>query len=190
MKRLLLLVFGIFFLCGFTFAQKIETDKTDESGFRVISTDLKVCRDFSDKTVFSFGVNCYTNGERTDYVLNVKIGCKAGNSVSKGARVLIKTFKGEVIQATVDADGEAELLTLKLAGNDFDTYNLYAPITLTSEQIHKIAADGIQKIRIEGSPENYEKEYKKDKTSKAISERLDLVDKALAKKASSFSDGF
>lgn len=189
MKKIILLFLEIIFLSTNSFAQKIVIDKTEADGFRSIMTDQKTCRDLKDKWVFSFGVAACTDNQHLSYDLAIELGCYEGESVKKGAKVLIKTFKGDVIEASVDLDNFAKGSVATIGTSVYTIWKMPIMIELTHEQLQELATDGIQKIRIEGSPENFEKEYKKDKTSKVIKERLDLVDQALAKK-SSFSDGF
>lgn len=191
MKKSFLILLSLIMTSTFAFGQKIVMDKTDANGFRVVSTDNKTCRDMKDKVVFSYGIDAIVDTKRdsTLYELFLKLGCNKGDKVSKGGKVLIKTHKGNVIEATVDADNFARGRVENVNGLVLTLWEMYVHIPLSHTQLQELATDGVQKIRIEGFPDNFEKEYSKDKTSKAIAERLALVDKTLSKKKS-FSDGF
>lgn len=197
MKKLLtLLICAIFGISAY--AQKIEYDKLNDDGFRLIGTTLENVGSMTDriKAKLSLGAIVSPDG-KSEYILDVFLTTGQAISAPAGARMLIKTKNGEVItlqerqgKSLEDMIGKKRLIP-ELQNMVVTEYSIQLMYALTTEQIQQMSS-GVVKIRIElDGGSNYDKEWKKDKVGKILSKDFELVNNALSKdNRKSFTDGF
>ncbi len=197
MKKLLtLLVCALISISAY--AQKIEYDKIDDNGFRLIGTTLENIGSMTDrvKAKLSLGAIVSPNGN-SEYILDVFLTTGQAISAPAGARMLIKTKDGEVITlqerqgvTLEDMMGKKRMIP-ELQNMVVTEYSIQLMYALTAEQIQQLTA-GVVKIRIElNGGNNYDKEWKKDKVGKILSKDIELVNNALSTdNRKSFTDGF
>ncbi len=197
MKKLItLLVCALISISAY--AQKIEYDKIDDNGFRLIGTTLENIGSMTDrvKAKLSLGAIVSPDGN-SEYILDIFLTTGQAISAPAGARMLIKTKGGEVITlqerqgvTLEDMMGKKRMIP-ELQNMVVTEYSIQLMYALTAEQIQQLTA-GVVKIRIElNGGNNYDKEWKKDKVGKILSKDIELVNNALSTdNRKSFTDGF
>lgn len=172
MKHLIISIISII-LSSPMYAQKIMVDKT-ENGIRSIMTTTKICRDFTDKAVFSFGLAAYITDSDTSYKLIIDITRDEQTTPQTGEQVSLRTASNEVMKLDISNISSREDATV-IGNTLYTSYitTIYADLTAT--QLDKLCTDGIIKIRIPSSLGNIDKEYKKDKASPILSKCLTLI---------------
>ncbi len=197
MKKLItLLVCALISISAY--AQKIEYDKIDDNGFRLIGTTLENIGSMTDrvKAKLSLGAIVSPDGN-SEYILDIFLTTGQAISAPAGARMLIKTKDGEVITlqerqgvTLEDMMGKKRMIP-ELQNMVVTEYSIQLMYALTAEQIQQLTA-GVVKIRIElNGGNNYDKEWKKDKVGKILSKDIELVNNALSTdNRKSFTDGF
>ena len=164
------LLFIIAIMCSLSAqSQKIVIDKTDRD-MRTIVTDSKICRDFTDREVFSFGLSYIATPDRQSWQLVTDITTNTSESVSAGDEVLIRTASGNVLHLTSDLDGISKLQSNKVGSTLITSYSISIVTQVTPEQLDELCG-GILKIRACG----IDKEYKKDKAGKFLTQCRKLI---------------
>lgn len=174
------LFFSILTICSMTaHAQQIAIDKTDTDGLRTISTSLEVCRNTTDKTVFSFGLTSYISSA-TSYTLNLKVTSPTPIKIVRGSALSIKTFKGTTLQLQnlIDADGSIRDIH-NVNGYVFSDYSAMPSFSITREQLDTIISEGISNLHIQTTTSDVDKVYKKDRASKILASDLRLISDAI-----------
>ena len=172
-------------------AQKIEADKVDADGTRTIIGSVERCRDFTDKQVLYFGLAAKATASDTTYHIVMQITAFDPLHIKEGARLLVKTFKGENFELLNDLDVECAIATPhQITGTYYvSDYTVTPMYRVTPAVLEAIARDGIKKVRIETEVTQYDKEYKKDKAGKVLATEYNLIREKLTKKAD-FHDDF
>ncbi len=188
MKKLFV-VFAMLLFNLVTFGQSISIDKV-ENGTRYIITSKELCRSFSDKILFSFGMSAIV--VHNDTILNLDLKLVSNNALvsDKGSHLLIKTFNGNVIELVSTIDTSDRIGQLNSAGGyTYQTYSILPSYSITPEQIEVISKEGISKIRVETETDNIDKDFKKDKAGKVLSADYKLITSAMSSQKD-FKDGF
>lgn len=172
-------------------AQKIIIDDV-QHGIRSTATDQTVCRNSTDKMVLSVGLSSMISDEKKDTTLciDTKISFGKPLEISKGGTMLLKLSDNSVIElhAIIASEGKVrDIHTVN--GFTFSDYSIRPSFEVTPEQLGDIIAKGVKKIRIEVSPDFYDKEFKKDKVGAALAEKKSVLLNAIAK-PKSMREGF
>ncbi len=180
------------------FAQKIEYDKVNNNGFRLIGTTPENIGSMTDRIKAKLSLGAMVSPEgKAEYILDVFLTTGQSISAPAGARMLIKTKDGDILTleerqgvALEDMYGKKRMIP-ELQNMVVTEYSIHMMYTLTEEQVAMLLS-GVIKIRIElDGGNNYEKEWKKDKVGKIISKDFALVNEVLAKNnRKSFTDDF
>lgn len=174
------LIFSLLTICSMTsHAQQIAIDKTDADGLRTISTSLEVCRNATDKTVFSFGLTAYISS-LSSYSLNLKVTSPTPIKIMRGSALSIKTFRGTTLQLQnlIDVDGSVRDVH-NINGYVFSDYSACPSFSITSEELNTIISEGLATLHIQTTTSDIDKVYKKDKASKILSSDLRLINDAI-----------
>lgn len=178
-------LFTILFLaaCSQVFAQKVIID-TVEKGFRSTGTKETIVRGFTDKLVLSVSLQSLISEERKDtiIVLGTKITGGMPLEIQKGGRMLLRLFDDSVIELKAsDACNGSVRDIIKIGNSVSHTYSITPIFDVTSSQLNSIIEKGVKKVRIEISPDFYEKEFKKDKIGKTLIEHRKNLLEAISK---------
>src|SRR5574344_1370118 len=188
MKKVVL-VFTLFIICMTSFGQSIAVDKTDKDA-RYIITSKVLCRNFTDRVVYSFGMSAIIIGDEQVFNLELDVVSNGPLTVEKGSHILIKTFEGNVIELTSTSKSSDNLGTIKdIGGTLFTSYTIHPSYSINPAQIDSISKEGVAKIRVETSIDYLDKEYKKDKAGIVIAKDYELIKDAINTKKS-LRDGF
>lgn len=180
MKKFLFLLLTAMTAATYSFGQKIVRNEVDGKS-RFVATDLQACGDSTTTGFFNYGVSCLANGNRYIYELVARINSDRGVKLSQNDDVLIRTFKDNVILASLSINSEASPVDDKIP----PISEVYAFISFSShDQIKQVVTEGIKKIRIASNTGYLQREYRYDTTSKPLSACLDLVDTAVERKTS------
>jgi hypothetical protein len=194
MKKMFCLVFALAMAIGAS-AQKINYDKVEDSGLRLIGCTSETFRSFSDKVILSMSMSAAIKDGVTNYFIDATLQSSEPISAPAGARMLIKTSKGEVFTL----DGFSQSTTEDLIGNVksaggivVKTFSITLPYKVSPEEITQLISDGITKIRIElDGDKPYEKEWKKDKIGSFLGKEYKLLQQAvIVDKRGSFESDF
>jgi hypothetical protein len=177
-------------------AQVISYDKTRD-GIRLVATEETVCRSMTDRLVLAVSLVACVDEEKNDttYSLITHITGSTPLEVSKNAPMLIKLMDDTVIELKAEL-GDKEMVRDIIVVNNFVThsYDINPYFAVTPEQLKAIIKTGVKKIRIDVSPEMYDKEFKKDKVGSVLRMKWAALKETLKKKGSttgdSFRDGF
>ena len=171
MKRLIILALAALPFIGF--AQKVTFDEYNKEGDRILITDKKVCRSFTDKKVLSVGLGVVRTPEaRCLFFLDVKVTWLAQIYINKGDELTLWLNGGDVIKLQAnddDYDGMVrDIHTIPGTGYISHDYSARASFSITREQIQSIIDKGVRKIQCDTSPVVYINEFEKDKIGKVV----------------------
>lgn len=177
-------------------AQVISYDKTRD-GIRLVATEETICRSMTDRLVLAVSLIAYVDEESNDttFSIGTHITGSTPLEVSKNAPMLIKLMDDTVIELKA-VIGDKETVRDIIVVNNFVThsYDINPSFEVTPEQIKAIIKTGVKKIRIDVSPEMYDKEFKKDKVGSVLRMKWAALKETLKKKGpatgDSFRDGF
>mgnify|MGYP000351595801 CR=1 FL=1 len=191
MKKIVILLFALSSALNI-FAQKIESDKFDDKGYRYIYCSLESIRSMMDKYVFFVSLNAIQSGSDTEdiiYDIFLRTNANAPLTVPKGGRLLIKLQNDSIIELKTDIEFSDKIGKVQHSNSlVYTNYSITPIFTVTTDQIEKISM-GVKKIRLETTLEPIDKEFRKDKMGKILSAEYDLIKSALSQKKS-FSDDF
>lgn len=191
MKKIVILLFALSSVLNI-FAQKIESDKFDDKGYRYIYCSLESIRSMMDKYVFFVSLNAIQSGSDTEdiiYDIFLRTNANAPLTVPKGGRLLIKLQNDSIIELKTDIEFSDKIGKVQHSNSlVYTNYSITPIFTVTTDQIEKISM-GVKKIRLETTLEPIDKEFRKDKMGKILSAEYDLIKSALSQKKS-FSDDF
>ncbi len=173
-------------------AQKIVYDNIDSNGLRTISTNsIVIAKNWNTGNTLKLSLHAYTfSTDTTIFNLVFSLSDRGSISVHKGGQLLIKLTNDHVICLTANSDSEDIVGTVYSgAGGLSKYYEIYPSYDISKEELLQIAAFGVKKIRIEMSPENYDKDFSKDKIGAAVTTLFNPLVKASREKKS-FDDGF
>ena len=160
-------LFLFLFLCCLPLhAQKIIIDKT-QGNTRHIATNTKICRDFTDKAVFAFGLSYITDNDHQSWQLVTDITTNDPQTVQAGDEILIRSASGTVHHLTANLDAMSHLQSNSMG---MTSYTITIMADITTEQLDDLC-NGILKIRAIG----IDKEYKKDKAGKTLSKCRQII---------------
>ena len=180
MKQLLLT--ALLALPTMGFAQSITINQ-HKDGMHIVSTDMQICRSFTDKMVLSVGLFAgkEDTADKYSYFLDLKITSSGKIYIERGATLTLWLKGGQVIKlSAVDGNDNGMVRDIHVV-NGFVTHDFsaYPTFALTESQIEDIVSKGVEKIQCNTQPEAYVKDFKKDKIGKAIGERWSLLKKSL-----------
>lgn len=168
-------------------AQKILSDDT-ANGTRSIITSKENVKSGTDKIVLYVGLSYMDPGNTPSYFLSLKLSAMKHMAVAKDSRILLKDAAGNVIELTTP-QGSYGADTRNVGGYNLYEINVDYPMAL--EQLQQLA-QGVTKVRIElDNDDPFDKEYKKDKIGKVLTNGLSLITGALSTdNKASFTEGF
>lgn len=176
-------------------AQVIRINKTRD-GIRTVVTEETICRSMTDKNVLAVSLCAIVNEEKHDTIYAIKTHITGSNplEVSENSPMLIRLMDDTVMELSALV-GDKEMVRDVIVVNNFvtHTYDISPLFKATPEQITAISKIGVKKIRIDVSPEMYDKEFKKDKIGSALRMKWAALKATLNQKDNkkeSFRDGF
>lgn len=174
----------------------ITTDEAHADGSRSIMCELVNTRSFTDKQVFHVGLSSLiinVDGEkRIKKYLVLKVVTLAQHKIPEGSLLLVKNVDGEVLELRSISEGDAMVRKTEWIGNT-PIAQYYASVfyTVTEEDL-EFLKKGIVKFRQETNYGKHEKEYKKEKEIKKVTDVIinhdKLINEALAKEKTFDSD--
>ena len=177
MKKLVI-VLALFTVAIATKAQKIEMDK-EIGGIRTILTDDASLKSFTDKVALSVGLSASKFESGWKYSLTLQMSSLMKISVKKGDVLEITTTDGSILKLestsdNVDETGKSQAVGSKI----YTTYSIITNYNLSEEQIEAISK-GVKSIKVSLSPQDFTKDFKKDKMGKEIYARYKLLKKQI-----------
>lgn len=162
---------------------KIIHDETNSEGHRVVFCDLVNTRSFTDKHIYNVALGALvysTNEERGDTTKYLRIQVNAGPyKVEKGMVLLIKNVDGEVVELYANYDVDATIWETIWVGNSaVRVYGKPVAYNITDADLAKLKK-GITKFRQEVVAGHHDKEYKKEKDIKKVTDVIIAHDKLL-----------
>ena len=192
MKKFSLIIAAMLLSCIVS-AQSIVLDKVDSDGFRYIQTNMVVCRAFTDRIVFSFGLANISNDTSEAWLLNIDATAASQLSAKENSKLLLKTFQGNVIELSARFDSDdwtGKVRTLHdFGGVIVSTYNITMSYPINEDQLLMLKEEGLAKLRMEASPNNLDKEYKKDQVGTVLGKAHNLIISTKTERKD-FYDGF
>lgn len=172
MKKLLFFMLGLFFYSTSVFSQ-IAVDKVEEDGSRyIIATSELLYRGWDYSAGFRLS---YIELPDSDPIYTLSVNLNEGKmQFDKGRKLLLK-FKDdsilelENIEEIGPGDYEFEVTS---AGTNYYTFPKYK---ITEEDIEKIIAGQVVKIRVENNIEFFDREIKKNRVSKGLKSMYDAI---------------
>lgn len=176
--RKLVIVLALFTVAIATKAQKIEMDK-EIGGIRTILTDDASLKSFTDKVALSVGLSASKFESGWKYSLTLQMSSLMKISVKKGDVLEITTTDGSILKLEstsdkVDETGKSQAVGSKI----YTTYSIITNYNLSEEQIEAISK-GVKSIKVGLSPQDFTKDFKKDKMGKEIYARYKLLKKQI-----------
>lgn len=185
-------MFASFFAAS---AQKVTLSKIDNSF--VLSTEEIICRSFTDRMVLSVSLTAIKEGEETIYMVNNRVTTLAPSKLPDDATVLYRTFDDEVLkfksitesknsstqtfylgsgtkEVSVSAYKVGNTWRAKTYTNEMNTQTITSSFLVSEEELIKLMS-GVKKIRIELYPDQYEKDFKKDKIGQALKSQYEKI---------------
>lgn len=176
---------------------KIDYDNTNSEGHRIISCEYVITRSFSDRQVFNvaLGADVFPSTDGTTSkkkYLKLKVVTLGQHIIPRGSLLLVKNVDGEVLELRAMNEGNAMVRETEWIGSTpvAQYYaSVFYPIT---EQDLEFLKKGIVKFRQETNFGKHEKEYKKEKDIKKVTDVIinhdKLLNEALATEKSFDSD--
>lgn len=206
MKRTisLLLFFSLF---TSIYAQKIVGDFLYGDSIRTYVTSEVICRSFTDRMVLSVSMTKSVIKDGSSfYIINFNVNQMEQCYIPSEGRLLIKTQNDEVIELSSlsSANSKEEVygntytryhkignvIYPTLSGSTIKTNSVTGHYIISEADLQKLF-NGVKKIRMEINPQNYEKEFSKDKVGKALRELFELLKgKGFRASDGDFNQGF
>lgn len=174
----------------------ITTDEAHADGSRSIMCELVNTRSFTDKQVFHVALSAITTNidgnKRTGKYLVLQVVTLAQHKILEGSLLLVKNVDGEVLELHARNEGDAMVRKTEWIGNTpIAQYYALVFYPVTEEDL-KLLKKGIVKFRQETNYGKHEKEYKKEKEIKKVTDVIinhdKLINEALAKEKTFDSD--
>ncbi len=162
-------------------AQKIITDNvSSKTGLRTTATEAINCRSYTDKIVPSVSlVSLIEKGDTTLCIKMSLVGSKI-MSVKKDDEMTIRLNDGSVIELCAMGDEDDDLGKIdRVSRNIVRQFYINPMYKISKEQLEKIMGVGVKELRIELSPEDFAKEFSKDKLGSAIKKLYPTLEKAI-----------
>lgn len=183
------------------YSQKVTSTNVD--GGTVLTTSETICRSFTDRQVLSVSLSAIIVNQDTTFLLNAKVTTLHPTSIPKDGRLLLKFEDGSVVNLVSIASEDSNNGTMNLGttttitkigrtwytktySNDINVSSIVGSYIIDKNTLIS-SFKGIKKIRLELSPENYNKEFNKDKVGKALQSQYKAI---LNYKMKSFDEGF
>lgn len=186
MKKSLLLLLTIILSTAYGYAQKVNKDKTEEDGSRVIlSESYNMYRKMNSAAGFYLAyVRSSTGTEEWSFEVTLNEGKII---MDRGRKFLIKTDSGKIIELENDKEiGPADYdYNVTRYGTD---YYIKPSYILTEDQIKELYTSNIVKIRIETNGGSFDREIKPKKFAKAVKEMYDAINTAKSKETSVYDN--
>lgn len=194
MKKLLLLFAFIFAFYLVTSAQSVGIfmDKTEADGSRFIASESVNCRNgMSDRHPMFFAVTRFSMGDRVEWALSIDFSDIKPFKIPTGSRLLLKLSDDSVIELkqTLPTHETTDLVGKYNEMAGIRTYMMHGSYAITSDQLARIAKEGVTKIRVERDADTFDVNYKKNKVGDAVSAAYEAVQIA-AKKSTDLKSGF
>lgn len=181
---------------------RIIYDQKENDSTRVVSTDMTTCRSFTDTQVLNVGMQQIIVNNDTAFYVCICVNQLSDGNIPTDGRMLLKNKNGEVIELHSSTSTKSSFTTN--LGRTTNAYRVGSTLHITShdnsiktnqvigyypvdyETLKKIFI-GIEKVRIEINPKNYEKSFGKDKVGKALEKHFNELKEL---KHDSFHDNF
>jgi uncharacterized protein YggE len=180
MRKILILFVSFFVLAA---NAQIIYNKMENDSTRVKVAGMTCCRNFTDTQVLNVGLQQIIVNSDTAYFIAICINQNVKGDIPTDGRMLLKTKKDEIIELYNSASIKYQLVcdngtttTAYRVGRTINvrtrqntaTFNQIIGYYPIGEQILGRLFEGVTKIKIELTPNNYQKVFRKDKVGKAI----------------------
>ena len=183
------------------YGQKVTSTKVD--GGTVLTTSETICRSFTDKQVLSVSLSAIIVNKDTTFLLNAKVTTLQPTRIPENGRLLLKFADDSVVKLVSITSEESNNSTMNLGTtttitkigqtwyaktykNDINVSSIVGSYIIDKNTLIS-SFKGIKKIRLELSPDNYDKEFSKDKVGKALESQYKAI---LNYNIKSFDEGF
>lgn len=182
MKKIILLLICFLSLITDVTAQIIY-NKMENDSTRVKTAGMTCCRSFTDTQVLNVGVQQVIVNSDTAYFVAICVNQLNKGDIPTDGRMLLKTKKDEIIElyninslkyqlvqnygTTTTAYRVGRTLNVRTRENKVVTNQIIGYYPIEENVLNKLF-DGVKKIKIELTPQNYEKNFSKDKVGKAL----------------------
>jgi hypothetical protein len=182
MKKLIILA-CILIGSATVLAQKIQTDKVDGDGVRMISTEFVRINKGIVKHKLSLSLSCLQFKGINKYSLDLFIQAAFPLSINKGSILLLKLGNDEVItlHAKLEKEDNIGRYEGSAYGIAYRTYTIGTYYDVTEGLLERMAKFGVAKTRIEFATGNVDEEYDERKMGKIIKKHFDLINERLSK---------
>ncbi len=187
MKKIIILVLMFISTIGI-YSQSIRIDHVDNQGFRLIQTTEKNFSDLGSYQKMSVSLMSISKDSYNKILINICLQDSKPFKLEAGKSLLLKT-----------KDNFIELFANPSVTSDTSSITIYPDIRtkiyisgvsfdVTEEQLNSIC-QGVSKLRLEMSLENYDRDFPTNKFSKVIKKDYELIKESLKGKKS-FYDGY
>ncbi len=164
-----------------TMAQKIVYDNLDsETGLRDVTTEsIKVSALFEN---IRLNVSLESTIENNDTTIFLCMGLTSVKpmSANKGSGMLIKLMNDKVMELSSICEVDDQVGEMEDWGSsELLVYVITPSYAISVEQLEEIMQVGVKKIRIESSPNYYEKDFSKDKVGAAVKKLYPILRKTI-----------
>jgi hypothetical protein len=187
MKKIIILVLmSISTLC--VYSQSIRIDHVDNKGFRLIQTTDKDFSDFGTFRKMSISLMSISKDSYNKMSICIRLQDSNPFKIEEGKSLLLKT-KDNFIELFANPSITSDTCSITIYPNIITKmYLSEASYDVTEEQLNSIG-QGVSKLRLEMSLENYDRDFSTNKFSKVIKKDYEFIKEALRGKKS-FYDGF
>ncbi len=192
MKKIVLLLLVIIPTIAFCAEPKIEFDKIDSDGSRMIGCNTIYIGKWTDKINVNLSISCIQIKDNPNYQLSMRIFSYAPISIKKGGVLLLRFGNDSIAELNTSIEYSDEI-------GKYDSYTklrqfiIYPAYDISEELIKTIAKYGIKKIRIETNLENIDRELNNKKTketAKFLGSQYALIQEALENNGNNIMEGF
>ena len=191
-KIVLFLMLSIIPAFAFCLEPKIEFDKIDSDGYRMIGCNTIYVGKWTDKINVNLSISCIQMKENPNYQFSMRIVSYAPISVKNGGILLLRFGNDSIAQLAASIEYSDEI-------GKYDSYTklrnftIYPAYDISEELIKTIARYGIKKIRIETNLENIDRDLNMKKlkeVAKFLGGQYNLIQETLKNKGNDIMEGF
>lgn len=180
MKKIIIV---LLLACTLPINSQIIYNQMENDSTRVKTAGMTCCRSFTDKRVLNVGVQQIIVNQDTAYFVAICINQLSSGDIPTEGRMLLKTKDDNVIELYNSAS--TKFILTKDYGTTTTAYMVGRRLNVRTQQntvrMNQIIgyypieettlmnlSKGVTKVRIELTPTNYEKSFRKDKVGKAL----------------------
>ncbi|MCD8305492.1 MAG: hypothetical protein LUC49_02365 [Prevotella sp.] len=179
MKKILLTFVLSFISCLAlpVMAQKIILDEVDSKlNMRTTLTDAIICRSFTDRLVLRVSLESIIEEGDTTLLLGMSINGGNPMRVEKGGRLLIRLGDDSVLELEASSEEKDNIGQVSTSGGTIiKQYYVHPSYPIEKEQLFDMMNYGVKKVRLEMTPDYYDKEFPKDKIGAAVTKLYSVL---------------